>query len=153
MNKYISFVGFIVFVAISFTFMSCSDDEDNENPSSEVIASDFIGTWSIQEVAESGMDNSADDEFEYIQFKPDGTFIDVAEDEEEKKGYTITRGTWISESNKKIKIIILSPSLWKGITMTYEIIKKEKNKLIVTSLGFSADFVKVSDETIEKYLK
>ena len=150
MKKYLSFMAFAMVAVFSLAFVSCGDDdEDEDEPSSSI--SDFVGTWSVQSV--EGWGNDLDDSYyEYMQLKADGSYINVQEDEDEVKGYIVYYGKW-SVSNNKLNLKVSTPSEWKGTSLTYEIIKKEKNKMTLSMIGFTAYLVKVSDNTIEKYLK
>lgn len=138
MSKYIKFMAFAMMAVFSLAFVSCGDDdEDSSNSTSE-----YVGTWSDTESDEYG--------FEYIQLKSDGTYIDVQEDEDTVIGYTVYYGEW-KVSNDKL-ILKVTSGIGKGIILTYDIVIKEKDKLIVSFMGFTSTFVKVNDSIIQKYL-
>ena len=139
MKKYLNFMTFVMMAVFSLTFVSCGDDDEELDPASE-----YVGTWSLSD------SESAVYGFEYIQLKSDGSYIDVQEDEETEKGYAVYYGEWSVSGDK----LILKPTsdILAGITLTYDIVKKEKNKLTVSMLGFTTTFVKVNDSVIEKYL-
>ena len=134
-------MAFAMVAVFSLTFVSCGNDDDEEfKPESSV--SEFVGTWFDSESAEYG--------FEYIQLKSDGSYINVQEDEDTEKGYVVYYGKWSVSGDK----LTLKPTsgIWAGVTLTYDIVKKEKDKLILSSFGFTATFVKVNDNVIQQYL-
>lgn len=145
MKKYLSFIAFAMLAVFSLSFVSCSSDDD-ESPSKE--NSDFVGTWSVQYLA--GYGETLDDEFDYMQMKSDGTYIEVQEDETAKNGYVVYHGKW-SVSNDKLILHVTSGDL-KGTTWTYDIIKKEKDKMTVAMWGVTVYLVRVNDDIIQKYL-
>lgn len=143
--KRIMYLWTLVLAAMmAFTFTACGDDNDDEPATSE---SDFVGTWSVQESTGYGI---TVDDFEYLQLKSDGTCIDVQEDEDNAKGYFVQYGKWTASDNK----LIIQPTTGplKGSTFSYDIIKKDKNRMTVSMLGITAYLVKVSDSIIDKYL-
>ena len=141
-------MAFAMFAVCSLAFVSCGDDDDDE-PSSSI--SDFVGTWSVQRV--EGWGYVVDDSyFEYIQLKSDGSYINVQKDEDEVKGYMVYHGKW-NVSGNKLNLKISTPSEWSGTTFSYDIIKKEKDKITMSMWEITSYLIKVSDDTIEKYLK
>ena len=58
---------------------------------------------------------------------------------------------FITENGDKLTLKPTS-GIWAGVTLTYDIVKKEKDKLILSSFGFTATFVKVNDNVIQQYL-
>lgn len=145
MKKYIKFMAFAIMAASCLTFVSCGDD-DYEGES------DFVGTWSTQRVEGWGYSVVMDDsDFEYMQLKSDGSYIDVKADEYEDEGYNVSYGKW-SVSNNKLNLKVSTPSEMKGTLLSYEIINKGKNKMTLSMLGITSYLVKVSDSVIEKYL-
>ena len=129
---------------------ACSSDDDNSSGD----YSEFVGTWSWQ--SSTGWIDEVIDKvdfiktepvgFQYIQFKSDGTFIEVLEDASEAQGYAVEYGKW-TVSNNKLTIQIV------GITATYDIITKESNQMTLTIWGETMHFIKVSDSVIQKYLE
>lgn len=143
--KRITYLWTLVLAAImAFTFTACGDDDDEPT----TTKSDFVGTWSLQEA--TGYGESVDD-FEYLQLKSDGTYIDVQEDEDEAKGYTVDYGNWTASDSKLT--LQISTGVLKGTSISYDIIQKDKNRITVSLFGVTAYLVKVSDSTIDKYLE
>ena len=135
----------------SMSLTACGNDDDELSGSG--TDSDYIGTWSVQYAEGWGLfdpDDFYEDGFSYLQFKSDGSFINVYYDEDEDKGYVVDYCKW-SVSNDRL-IIQLTTGDLKGTTMVFDIIHKEKNKMTITRLGFTTYLVKVSDSIIEKYL-
>ncbi len=134
-------MAFAMVAVFSLTFVSCGNDDDEElKPESSV--SEYVGTWSDTESAEYG--------FEYIQLKSDGSYIDVQEDEDAEKGYAVYYGKW-SVSGDELTLKATS-GIGAGITLTYDIVKKERDKLILSLFGITSTFVKVNDNVIQQYL-
>lgn len=144
MNKFIKFMTFAMIASFSLAVVSCSDDNDEPGEN----FSEYVGTWSVQDVL--GWSETETD-FEYLQLKSDGTYIDVQEDELVDEGYTIEYGKW-SADDKKLILTGTSGDL-NGMTFTYDIIKKENNRLTVSMMGFTIYLIKVDDSVIQKYLK
>lgn len=162
MKKYLSFMAFAMMAVFSLAVVSCGDDDDDEPTN---VDSDYVGTWSVQRVEGWGYDE--DNSFEYVQLKSDGTYIDVQElteedieddeflgfytEKEKAQGYVVYRGEW-SVSSNKLFLKVSTPTHFKGTTLTYDIVKKEKDKLTVSMLGITSYLIRVNDKTIEKYL-
>ena len=145
MKKYLSFIAFAMLAVFSLSFVSCSSDDDESEPTEN--SSDIIGTWYD--------DYDNDDDFSYIQFKSDGTFIDVESSEDAEKGYWVQRGKWSISGDKLMMKVTSSDDpfdIWVGTTLTYDIIKIEKNKLTMSLWGITGTLVRVSDDAIQKYL-
>lgn len=142
--KRITYLWTLALAAImAFTFTACGDDEPT------TTKSDFVGTWSLQQT--TGYGGSSDDDFEYIQLKSDGTYIDVSEDEDEAKGYAVYYGKWTA-SDSKITVLF-STGVLKGTSFSFDVIHKDKNRMTLSWLGVTGYFVKVSDSTIDRYLE
>ena len=140
----LNFIAFTMMVFTSIFLVSCGSDNDEPQNST----SDYVGIWSVQHVEGWGLSHDGDNGFEYIQFKKDGTFIDIQEDEYETKGYAVSYGE-LTVSENKLKIKETS-GFFAGTTFTYDIEKKEK--LTISMWGATAYLIRVSDKTIEKYL-
>ena len=88
MKKYLFFL--LTLVVASFTFVSCSDDDDDNQYNSAIV-----GTWKITEVKTSQSGSYMDWPFKttYASFKSDGTYYG--------SGYFGTgSGTWSIKGNK-----------------------------------------------------
>ena len=155
MKKYFNFMAFAMVAVFSLTFISCGNDDDEPGPSSSL--SEYVGTWST-------ITGIADGEFEYIQFKSDGNCTRVLYDEDAEKGYDVFSGTWAINGDKltiketsvigseMAQFLIQTAAENGGVTLAYDIVKKEKDKLIVSLLGITSTLVKVNDNVIQKYL-
>lgn len=155
MKKYLSFIAFAMMAVFSLAFVSCGDDDDDEPSNSN---SDFVGTWEVK-----WWEGTEYDSFEYYKLKSDGTYIFVQEVTEEDKqdedytekekaqGYAVYHGVW-SASNNKLFLKVPEESEFKGLNITFDIVKKEKDNMTLSVLGIPCYFIRVSDKTIEKYL-
>ncbi|MDD6976856.1 MAG: lipocalin family protein [Prevotella sp.] len=88
MKKYLFFL--LTLVVASFTFVSCSDDDDDNQYNSAIV-----GTWKITEVKTSQSGSYIEWPFQttYASFKSDGTYYG--------SGYFGTgSGTWSIKGNK-----------------------------------------------------
>lgn len=140
MKKYL-YQFIVALMAISsFTFVACSDDDD------EVISSDIVGTWK--------WDSFSTDETEaffgeqYIQFGSDGQYIEVGIDGFGSEGEVdIIRGQWRQSGNT----ITISGN---GVpTTTTEITELTDTDLTLVTLGVPMSYKRVADSEIEEYLK
>ena len=155
MKKYFNFMAFAMVAVFSLTFVSCGSDGDEPGPSSSL--SEYVGTWST-------ITGLADGEFEYIQFKSDGNCTRVLYDEDAEKGYDVFSGTWAVNGDKltiketsvigsqMAQILIKTAAENGGVTLAYDIVKKEKDKITVSLGGITGTIVKVNDDVIQKYL-
>ena len=137
MKKYLFQFVVTLFAISSFTLVSCSDDGDGEE-----FSSDIVGTWksSLSEMEAVFGE-------QYIQFDSDGQFIEVdilglGSDEVE-----IMKGQWKRSGNT---IIISGNDI---ITTTTEIMQLTDNNLTLATLGIPMSYKRVPDSEIEKYLK
>lgn len=145
MKKIYSTIMMLAMMVAALSFTACSSDDDND---SKETNSDLVGTWSVQSVEGWGM--SEDDFYDYMQFRSDGTYIEVQEDEDAEKGYTVDKGKW-TVSNNKI-VLYVEVGVLAGSTFSFDIVKKEKDKITVSMWGLSSHLIRVSDDIIEKYL-
>ena len=155
MKKYFNFMAFALMAVFCLTFVSCGSDGDEPGPSSSL--SEYVGTWST-------ITGIADGEFEYIQFKSDGNCTRVLYDEDAEKGYDVFSGTWAVNGDKltiketsvigsqMAQILIKTAAENGGVTLAYDIVKKEKDKITVSLGGITGTIAKVNDDVIQKYL-
>ena len=121
-------------------------DEDSGN-SEEAIFS-IVGTWKTVFAEGWGHSTYSDEDgVEYMQFKADGSFVNVQDDED---GINIQHGTWTMTDNELI--LRFKDGKLAGSSFTYTILEKETNKLTVSLFGFTGYLIRVSDSEIEKYL-
>lgn len=149
MKKHLLFFGVIVLAVMGMTLTSCGDDNDEPSGGS----SSLVGSWSFE--LDEGWNNIIgdyidEDFFQYLQLKSNGSFVQVQPEEEEPDGYYIARGNW-SESNGKLILEYTSGEL-KGTTWTYDIIKKEKNRVTISIWGITGYMIRISDNVVEQYL-
>ena len=137
MKKYLYQFMVVLMAISSFTLVSCSDDGDGEE-----FSSDIVGTWksSLSEMEAVFGE-------QYIQFDSDGQFIEVdilglGSDEVE-----IMKGQWKRSGNT---IIISGNDI---ITTTTEIMQLTDNNLTLATLGIPMSYKRGPDSEIEKYLK
>lgn len=148
-------MAFAMMAVFCLTFVSCGSDGDEPGPSSSL--SEYVGTWST-------ITGIPDGEFEYVQFKSDGKCTRVLYDEDAEKGYDVFSGTWAINGDKltiketsvigseMAQILIQTAAENGGVTLAYDIVKKEKDKITVSWGGITATIVKVNDDVIQKYL-
>ena len=126
--------------ALSFTACGGDDEEDEFIDNSSFV----VGTWSINTVEGWGLE--AEVETEYIQYKSDGTYIDVQLDD----GLYISKGTWKISGTDLIMKETEGRLLW---TYTFTILNHTKTTLTLEMWGITANATKVPDSTIDKYIK
>lgn len=148
-------MAFALMAVFCLTFVSCGSDGDEPGPSSSL--SEYVGTWST-------ITGIADGEFEYIQFKSDGNCTRVLYDEDAEKGYDVFSGTWAINGDKltiketsvigseMAQFLIQTAAENGGVTLAYDIVKKEKDKITVSLGGITVTIAKVNDDVIQKYL-
>lgn len=135
MKKYL-YQFFVVVLAItSFTFVSCSDNDE------EVSSSDIVGTWEWDSFNTEAFGK------QYVQFNPNGEFIEVDVDGYGSEGdVDIIRGQW-----KKVGNTISISG--KGVTpITSKITNLTNTDLTLVGLGIQMSYKRVDDSVIEKYL-
>lgn len=145
MKKIYSMMMMLAMMVAALSFTACSSDDDDNSSGGY---SEFVGTWSYQ--SSTGWTDEVDSfepvDFWYIQFKSDGTLIEVQEDSSEAQGYAVEYGKW-TVSNNKLTVQIV------GITATYDVITKESNQMTLAIWGETLYFTKVNDSVIQKYLE
>ena len=126
--------------ALSLTACSSSDDDD-------IGYSPLVGTW--QGVAGEGWGFYSDEAVELVllHFKNDGTYIDVIENE---YGIEIGKGTWRIQGHDLIRTI--EDEGYEDLTWPYEIKELTSDRLVLSTLGFTGYYKKVSDSVILNYI-
>ena len=81
----------------------------------------------------------------YIHFENDGTYTDIAIYSEEPF-VEVLKGTWKLINNN------ITTTSDKGHPLTSTIVEMESNKFIITAMGNTYVYQRVSDNEIEKYL-
>lgn len=140
MKKYLYQFMVALMAVASFTFVSCSDDDDDG-----AMSASIVGTWK--------WDSFNTDETEaffgeqYIQFGSDGQYIEVGIDGFGSEGEVdIIRGQWRQSGNT----ITVSGN---GVpTTTTEITELTDTDLTLVTLGVPMSYKRVADSEIEKYL-
>lgn len=149
MRKFYTTIMMLAMMVVALTFTACGDDEDADGINSSAL----IGTW--EPTTSEGWINEIPDEYfvetyaSYLQFKSDHTYIDVTDDAE--SGVEITKGEWYL-SNNRLTMKETEGDM-PGFTWTSTIIKLEKDKMEISTLGSTFHMRKVSDSKIQKYLK
>jgi len=82
-----------------------------------------------------------------LQFKADGSFVNVQDDED---GINIQHGTWKLTDNEII--LRIQDGKLAGSTFTYTVSEIGTDKLTVSMWGVTAYLIRVPDSEIEKYL-
>lgn len=114
------------------------DDEIGGN------SSFLVGTWSVTS-AQGWGGYTGDGEAEYLQFKSNGTYINVQFDD----GLYITKGTWRATDTELVMKETEGDILG---TYTYKILNHTQSTLTLKMWGITVNLTKVPDSTIDKYL-
>ena len=142
MKKLYSTIMLLAMMVTALSFTACGSDNDEEDEVGNTNSSFLVGTWSVDE------EDSYEDEFEYVQYKSNGTYINVQYDED---GLYISKGTW--KANDSEIIMKETEGDLKGSTYTYTILSKGQSQITVSMWGLSSILRKVPDSTIDKYIK
>ena len=127
--------------ALSLTACGGDDEEIGGGDSSTFL----IGTWSVTSGQGWG-GYTGDGEAEYLQFKSNGTYINVQFDD----GLYITKGTWRATDTELVMKETEGDILG---TYTYKILNHTQTSITLEMWGITANLTKVPDSTIDKYLK
>jgi hypothetical protein len=121
---------------LPFAITSCNDDDDDDDD----VQGELVGTWKMTE---------SDGSFELIQFKKNGTYVDVYYDAEEKD-YDVTEAKWSRSGNVLTITIEDEDGVQTGSILIVSITSSQ-----LTLAAGTENFVwtKVSDSEINKYLK
>ncbi len=134
MKKYLIYL--LVLLSI-FTFTSCGDDEPSGGNG------DLIGTWQEDDEFTNVFNDVFDyDTYHFIQFRKDGTYIEIDVFDEVE----VMKGTW---TRKGDKILATNEHASSSIT----IVSITKNTLVTSAFGIEQTYKRVSDSTIDKYLR
>ena len=128
-----------LFATMTLSLASCKDDKDEPDGGNGSI----IGSWEMVE----GLAEAADSK-QYEQFREDGTYYGVIVYSDEwaellGKKVFVDKGTWKLEGNT-LKVSLRNPITVKKIT---------SNELIIIEMGMEAKLKRVSDETVNQYIK
>lgn len=143
MKKYLSILVAVMLAALSFTLTSCGDDDENEPGETTDNTELLIGTWkeTTPSVQQMGYTH-------YSKISNDGIIIDVTIEDDEVE---IGRSTWTLKDNT-IYATSLEPEL-EDLTFEFKILKLSQTELIMSSFGITQTYSRVSDSTLDKYLK
>ena len=141
MKKLYSTIMMLAMMVAALGLTACGDDEEDIIGDSSFL----VGTWSVTHAQGWGFE-SDDDEPEYLQFKSDGTYINVQFDD----GLYITKGNWSATDTEIIMKEIEGDILG---TYTYKILNHTESSITLEMWGITANLTKVPDSTIDKYLK
>ena len=123
-----------LFATLTFTLTSCGDDDDDEPSSGNIV-----GTWEAT--------NYPFGIYQVIQFSSNGKYTEVTVDPDDNET-DILKGKWTQKDNK---ITIIEDEF--GLTSTATIVKVTDKTLALDVLSLETSYKKVSDSTIDKYLK
>lgn len=143
MKKLYSTIMLLAIMVAALSLTACGGSDDDEN--GDVYSSFIVGTWSVTSGQGWG-GYTGDGEAEYLQFKSDGTYINVQFDD----GLYITKGTWRATDTELI--MKETEGDIKG-TYTYTILNHTESSITLEMWGITANLTKVPDSTIDKYLK
>ncbi len=141
MKKIHSTIMMLAMMVAALSFAACGSDDDDINGNLSFL----VGTWSI--TSRQGWDGyTGDDEPEYVQYKSDGTYINVQFDD----GIYITKGTWRASDTE---IVMRETEGDLMGTYTYTILNHTQSALTLKMWGITVKLIRVPDSTIDKYLK
>ena len=136
MKKYLKLLYIALFAVLSLSVTSCKDDDEPNGTS-------IVGTWQNNDALAGALGVT-----QYIKFEEGGKYYEVNVYPKEFGGEVdVLHGNW-SQSGDKIKI-----SGGNVTSATATIKSQNGNKLVLEVLGISQEYTKVSDSTIDKYLK
>ena len=142
MKKLYSTIMMLAMMVAALSLTACGgDDEEIGGGDSSTF---LIGTWSV--TSGQGWGFESDGEAEYLQFKSDGTYINVQFDD----GLYITKGTWRATDTELVMKETEGDILG---TYTYKILNHTQTSITLEMWGITANLTKVPDSTIDKYLK
>lgn len=133
MKQYLIYLLAIISI---FTFTSCGDDEPSSGNS------DLIGTWQEDDEFTNVFNDVLDyDTYHFIQFKKDGTYIEI----DVLSEVEIIRGTWTRKGDTIYATNEHASSSIKIVSIT-------KNTLVTSTFGIEQTYKRVDDSVINKYL-
>ena len=143
MKKLFSTIMLLAMMVAALGLTACGGDDEED----DIIgnSSFLVGTWSVTSGQGWG-GYTGDGEAEYLQFKSNGTYINVQFDD----GLYITKGTWKVTGNE---LIMKETEGDLNGTYTYTILNHSQSSLTLEMWGITVNLTKVSDSTIDKYLK
>lgn len=121
--------------------------EINENGDIILTNSPLVGTWKTTIIEALGEKRKAS-ETDYLQLKPDWTYIRV---EEENGTPYVTKGTWTTSKDKFT--LHKKDGDEEDISFNYEILELNSGKMKVIMLRIIEYMEKVQDKVILQYLK
>ena len=154
MAKYIKFLFVALFATMTISLTSCSDDDDNDKPSSGNI----VGSWQMVSGVADSMGAT-----QYEQFREDGTYYEVGVFDNEMTSllegikYVASKGTWILDGDKircTIKEEFPSGSNDDVPYDKYAISIKSisSNEITFEELGMTGKLKRVSDDVVNGYI-
>ena len=143
MKKLFSTIMLLALMVAAMGLTACGGDDEED----DIIgnSSFLVGTWSVTSGQGWG-GYTGDGEAEYLQFKSNGTYINVQFDD----GLYITKGTWKVTGNE---LIMKETEGDLNGTYTYTILNHSQSSLTLEMWGITVNLTKVPDSTIDKYLK
>ena len=146
MKKYLKLLILAIFASLSFAFVACGNDDEEDEPSGGNSSDNgFVGTWSMNMIGQSGeyKDN-------YIRFYDDSTFVLINADDDE---VMVSYGTWSASGNTFTLDYAIAQNERPIIpyVITYNIKSQNSSKIefYLGTLNFT--FTKVSDSVMDKY--
>lgn len=130
-TKFSYFILALLF-ALPFAVSSCSSNDDDD------LSSDLVGTWKETDALSTALSYTV-----YVQFKKDGTYIEV---DCFNGDADVSEGTWVRNGST---VTISGGDFVKTETT---IKKLTSTSLVMSTLGIETTYVKVSDAEIEQYL-
>ena len=143
MKKLYSTIMLLAMMVAALSLTACGGDDEEDEIGGN--SSFMVGTWSVTSGQGWG-GYTGDGEAEYLQFKSNGTYINVQFDD----GLYITKGTWKVTGNE---LIMKETEGDLNGTYTYTILNHSQSSLTLEMWGITVNLTKVPDSTIDKYLK
>ncbi|KWW27946.1 MAG: hypothetical protein AUK63_2098 [bacterium P3] len=154
MKKYYSVFVMLAMMVAALSFTACGDDDDDNADNS---GGNVVGTWVADAQKELGIEIEGTSSTHYFQFKADGSMVSVDVNSYDRSvwgEYTpddeviVERGTWKTADGK----LYMTDS--EGTETA--LFSVSDNKLTLTSTSgiiVKITYTRVSDSTIDKYLK
>ena len=143
MKKLYSTIMLLAMMVAALSLTACGGDDEEDEIGGN--SSFMVGTWSVTSGQGWG-GYTGDGEAEYLQFKSNGTYINVQFDD----GLYITKGTWRATDTELVMKETEGDILG---TYTYKILNHTQTSITLEMWGITANLTKVPDSTIDKYLK
>ena len=139
MKKLYSTIMLLAMMVAALSFTACGDDDDDFDDYS------LIGTWECVKVEGWAKKNTV---HTYLQLRKDGTYILI--NDHGRGGTIIEKGAWKVTGNLFVRTY--NDSKLGQTTATYDIIEIKSDRFVVSVIGNTGYYDRISDTVIKKYL-